>query len=229
MAYKRSDYTLPVESTVASHKFLNPEPSEEPMLHTLNSNETRYGIEKSYLGTGLKPNLDVNLSSLQFSTQQSMNLKSISYLNSPRRSIPSVSNLLANKTGELQDRSLSTKLQHKLTDFEKNDDRFINIETERKDSEASEDLYGHGAAEIKDNELILEGDDDIAIPHLRWCAACKAEVTTKIEFINNSKTFWSSVGIFFSGGILGCFLFPYMTNSCKGKRLICHKCDRVLY
>ena len=79
-----------------------------------------------------------------------------------------------------------------------------------------------------DTSLIIEGRDDIEIPHLRWCAACKAEVMTRVVHVNDSKTFWSAVGIFLAGGVFGCFLLPYVTNTCKGVRLICHKCERTL-
>jgi hypothetical protein len=81
-------------------------------------------------------------------------------------------------------------------------------------------------------DLAHEGEEeegkDLMIPQLKWCAFCKKEVMTQVEFVSNSKTFWSAVGIFLSGGFLGCFLLPYMSNNCKGVRILCHNCGRVL-
>lgn len=65
-----------------------------------------------------------------------------------------------------------------------------------------------------------------SIPQLRYCAFCQAEVASEIEYVNDAKTFWSSVGIFMMGGVFGCFLLPYMVNSCKERRLKCRKCKR---
>jgi LITAF-like zinc ribbon domain len=62
------------------------------------------------------------------------------------------------------------------------------------------------------------------IPTLRWCPYCKCETATEIFFTHSSNTFWASVGIFFSGGILGCFLIPYMVDSCKDGHARCHRC-----
>ena len=66
------------------------------------------------------------------------------------------------------------------------------------------------------------------IPTLLWCAYCKGEMTTVVKYVNTSMTFFSSLGIFLSGGIFGCFLLPYMTNSCKSPQLLCRNCERVL-
>mmetsp|Transcript_28834 Transcript_28834/g.28518 ORF Transcript_28834/g.28518 Transcript_28834/m.28518 type:complete len:240 (-) Transcript_28834:18-737(-) len=65
-----------------------------------------------------------------------------------------------------------------------------------------------------------------SIPQLRYCAFCRAEVASEIEYVNDSKTFWSAVGIFALGGVFGCFMIPYMMNSCKGRKLRCRKCKR---
>ncbi|OMJ85770.1 hypothetical protein SteCoe_12836 [Stentor coeruleus] len=69
---------------------------------------------------------------------------------------------------------------------------------------------------------------DIETPQLVWCAYCKAERTTEIEYLNNSTTFLSSVGIFLMGGVLGCFLVPYAINSCKTPKVLCSKCKHRL-
>jgi hypothetical protein len=62
------------------------------------------------------------------------------------------------------------------------------------------------------------------IPTLRWCAYCKKETMTDLEFRNTAKTFWSAVGIFLLGGVLGCFLIPYSMNRCKDTKFVCHVC-----
>ena len=87
------------------------------------------------------------------------------------------------------------------------------IENHRETCEAGEIDYLRGNKEI---------------PTLLWCAYCKGEMTTVVRYVSNSNTFLSSVGIFVSGGILGCFLLPYMTNSCKSPQLLCRNCGRVL-
>lgn len=66
------------------------------------------------------------------------------------------------------------------------------------------------------------------IPTLMWCAYCKGEMSTMVEYKNSSKTFFTSLGIFLSGGVFGCFMLPYMTNSCKSLQVKCQKCGRTL-
>ncbi|OMJ88745.1 hypothetical protein SteCoe_9292 [Stentor coeruleus] len=69
---------------------------------------------------------------------------------------------------------------------------------------------------------------DEGIPSLRWCAYCGCETATEIYYENSSKTFWSSVAIFFSGGIFGCFMIPYAMKSCKDLHVRCHRCKHKL-
>ncbi|CAG9332211.1 unnamed protein product [Blepharisma stoltei] len=69
-----------------------------------------------------------------------------------------------------------------------------------------------------------EIDLQSSVPQLKWCAYCQAERTSEIEYVNTSKTFWSSVAVFLAGGVFGCFMVPYMMNSCKGRKLRCNKC-----
>ncbi|OMJ95779.1 hypothetical protein SteCoe_666 [Stentor coeruleus] len=66
------------------------------------------------------------------------------------------------------------------------------------------------------------------IPSLMWCAYCGKESATEILYKNTSKTLISSIGIFLTGGFLGCFLLPYMSSSCKQTVLICHTCKREI-
>ena len=61
-------------------------------------------------------------------------------------------------------------------------------------------------------------------PTLRWCAYCTKETTTEIQYKNSSKTFISAATIFLLGGFLGCFLLPYVTNTCKDMKTVCHVC-----
>lgn len=77
-------------------------------------------------------------------------------------------------------------------------------------------------------EYLTIDDDAKNIPTLKWCAYCKKEIVTEISYKNNSKTFWSAVGIFLMGGVCGCFMLPYMTDTCKDIVARCSKCKREL-
>ena len=59
---------------------------------------------------------------------------------------------------------------------------------------------------------------------LNWCPYCRRETVTTKVYRNSSKTFWSSVAIFLSGGFLGCFLLPYACNKCKDDAYQCKRC-----
>lgn len=73
-----------------------------------------------------------------------------------------------------------------------------------------------------------EVDFENGIPTLRWCAYCGGETATEVSYANTEKTFWSSVAIFLSGGVCGCFLLPYALDSCKNMEIRCHKCKRIV-
>ena len=233
MAYKHSSlYLNPSEFRTHSSPrgILNPEPSDEPIFGGLQTSDTRYGGEKSYFHPHDMIGTEMNSSSLQASTQHSLNLKKSFFLNSPRRSIPTTPFGLSNKLKEPKDYSLSLRLHEKLKNLEVKSD--IERQSEVLVMNPLVDIHDKNFQSFREpaleNSMIMEGENDIAIPHLRWCAYCRAEVTTKFLYINTNKTFWSAVGIFLTGGIFGCFLIPYMTNTCKGARLICHKCNRIL-
>ena len=66
------------------------------------------------------------------------------------------------------------------------------------------------------------------IEELRWCAACGREVATTTKYVNSKKTFWSSVAIFALGGVVGCFMIPYCSDSCKDVKRVCMRCSREL-
>lgn len=76
---------------------------------------------------------------------------------------------------------------------------------------------------------IYEVDLTSDVPNLEWCAYCRADIKTTMMYANNSKTFWSAVAIFMSGGIFGCFLIPYLTKSCKSLQVLCSKCGHRLH
>lgn len=229
--------------TPVTNRFLQPELSDEANIASLNTSVTKNPFDKS------NPNhLDVRSSnegfgrSLQASTQHSLNLKQ-SFFNKSEAKIKELNDPEACNSGNSSLKStLKTDLKHFLKELEENEPEVVR--DRRKNSKSLSDLN-----EIRRNKSIgfiksvqtpfneLEADLaqdvenealDLMIPRLRWCAFCKAEVMTEVEFVNNSKTFWSAVGIFLSGGFLGCFLLPYMSNSCKGARLICHSCGRAV-
>jgi hypothetical protein len=66
------------------------------------------------------------------------------------------------------------------------------------------------------------------VPTLIWCAFCKGERKTELDYVNSSKTFWASVGIFLAGGVAGCCLAPYCINKCKATRLTCSRCGHIV-
>ena len=84
------------------------------------------------------------------------------------------------------------------------------------------------SVDVSQAEYLDYSKGNLEIPTLMWCAYCKGEMSTEISYTNSSKTFLSSLGIFLSGGIFGCFLLPYMSNSCKSPTIICKKCGRTL-
>lgn len=69
---------------------------------------------------------------------------------------------------------------------------------------------------------------ELGIPTLKWCPFCRCENATEVFYENSAKTFWSSVGIFLTGGFFGCCLVPYMMDSCKDIKARCHRCKHVL-
>ena len=76
-------------------------------------------------------------------------------------------------------------------------------------------------------QFVEETADEVRdIPQLKWCASCQRETIVKCEFKPSAKTFWSSVAILAMGGVLGCFMVPYMTDSCKRPQFTCTHCLR---
>lgn len=117
----------------------------------------------------------------------------------------------------LEEKLMKIEQDHKSTLHDGEEDKSFSIQQPPKPTvyaeEYEEDYNGKGNSEI---------------PTLMWCANCKGEMATGVVYVNNSKTFWSSVGIFLSGGVLGCFLLPYCTNYCKSVQVVCTKCGRVV-
>lgn len=138
-------------------------------------------------------------------------------------------------------KKLDEKLNRITEEFAsaRNSDRFplreTGFETERMRDFNSERIY-----DSKDSKYYLSTErstmarvmpDEYELtdhPVLKWCAYCTRETTTEITFRNTTKTFMSSLGIFLFGGFLGCFLLPYMTNSCKEMKSVCHVCKREI-
>lgn len=86
----------------------------------------------------------------------------------------------------------------------------------------------------KDFSLETKGEEpyevvtQIDVPRLVWCAYCKAETKTYIVYTNNSDTLFNSLAICVFGGMLGCCLLPYCSNSCKDRKTKCSKCNRFI-
>lgn len=233
MSYKRSDLILSSSSSpraAFSSKYPPAEYSEEPHFSAYHHNDTKFPSEKqdSY-PADTRMSTEMNSSSLQTSTVQSLNLKRSFCLNSPKRSVPQTPVLLSIKAKELQEQNLHLKLEERLQKLETQNGAYKKLETPESDSifDINADRYNTVIQEPEEN-ISFEGNEDMKIPQLMWCASCGAEVMTKIEYVNTEKTFWAAMGILLSGGFLGCFLIPYMTNTCKGVRIRCHKCDRIL-
>jgi LITAF-like zinc ribbon domain len=221
-------YPKPSTKSKPSTKLLlSPELSEEPVFNTSHTQDTKLA-DNIYLHPQ-DNRVSTELSSYQLSTQQSVNLKRSFFMNSPKGSVSSTPFLLTNKLKELQVQSINSKLQDKLDELDKNLE--IDSKSDGHDPEVTVDINEKNdfvPNHVVQSNITLEGDNDLEVPHLRWCAYCKAEVTTKAFFINNQKTFMSALGIFLLGGVLGCFMIPYMMNSCKSLRIVCKNCDRTL-
>ena len=63
---------------------------------------------------------------------------------------------------------------------------------------------------------------------LRWCPSCGRESVAEVSYHNSSKTFWSAVGIFFLGGVVGCCVLPYCFNQCKQTKFACTGCGKMI-
>ncbi|OMJ81797.1 hypothetical protein SteCoe_17681 [Stentor coeruleus] len=214
----------------SSNKYPHVEYSEEPHFSLYHHNDTKFPLDKQdsyHADTCIST--EMNSSSLQTSTIQSLNLKKSFNLNSPKNSVPQAPALLSIKSKKLKKQNLHQKVEKRLQKLELQNRTYKKFEIPESKSifDINVDKYNPVIKESDDN-ISFEGNEDMKIPQLIWCASCGGEVMTKIEYINTEKTLWAAMGILFSGGILGCFLIPYMTNTCKGVRLRCHKCDRIL-
>lgn len=232
MEHKRSHKETPRSTnwqTPYSNRSLHPDLSEDPNCASLNTSATKNLNEKLSLNPLEYKSV---LNSVQASTQHSLNLKhsfSIPGLHSNRdlsESYPN--NPSANSSLKSNFRTEFKNILKEVGEEEKEQEinakeNLIESKPKRRIWRSEEfDKEWTGAQEV----TVFEGD--LQIPQLKWCAYCKAEVMTKVSYVNNEKTFWSAVGIFLSGGVLGCFLLPYMSNSCKGVKVVCHTCERVL-
>jgi len=161
----------------------------------------------------LRESSDVTASTFR-QTGQSPFLRSL--LNtSPRTSFPKATFF----SKKIREAGL-TRLQEKLSKLEQ--------EFKAETSEIPEEPERF---EVKEATFVEEEELDLQrpeIPKLRWCAYCRAERRTEVSFVNTSKTLWSAISIFMLGGVLGCFMLPYFTNSCKKAKLKCHNCKHAL-
>ena len=235
MASKRLDLLLPPsESTIrrSPSKILHPEFSENPVIRKRLPSDTKDSTSKSYKHAD--DNLaspDLNSSSAQLSTQHSLHFKKSFFTSAQKSSVPSTSFLLSQNLNYMQEQNLSLRVEVKLKHLHHTEgiERRSEMLWTEPITDTRRQMNFNSMTESRlDTSLVMEGANDIQIPHLRWCAACKAEVTTRVVYVNDSTTFWSAVGIFLTGGVFGCFLLPYMTNTCKGVSVICNNCERVL-
>jgi hypothetical protein len=114
------------------------------------------------------------------------------------------------------------------------EEKLLKIEIENSKNQKPEKVPYPSLTSLKIAEYLEDGEEGsysrriVEVPRLAWCAFCGGERMTLVKYVNDSKTFWSSIGIFLSGGIFGCFLLPYMTNSCKGIQTVCSQCGRTV-
>jgi hypothetical protein len=189
-------------------------PTFDPVLSkykcSLHPSETRFANDTTY-------------SSSRMSPSHSFFLAQNSFQHSPKHSDADTF-LFSDREIEAHfENELSLRLEDKLKYLEMKHKEVKNHEKMTEEVNLDKTVWA------KEAEIEFQGEGDLRVPQLKWCAGCAAEVMTQVEYVNNEKTFWTSVGIFLSGGVFGCFLLPYMMNSCKGARLVCHRCKRVIY
>ena len=77
-------------------------------------------------------------------------------------------------------------------------------------------------------EAEVDSEEEATGLSLEWCPHCGCETTAAVEFRPSQKTFYTSLGIALTGGVLGCFLLPYVTTSCKQGHKVCTHCKHSL-
>lgn len=80
------------------------------------------------------------------------------------------------------------------------------------------------AVVIDQHEISLDPN----VPGLIWCSYCKGEKLYTLDHKPSNYTFLASLGIFLAGGVLGCFLVPYLIPSCQSSYKKCSQCQRHL-
>lgn len=80
------------------------------------------------------------------------------------------------------------------------------------------------AASIDQHEISLDPN----VPSLIWCSYCKGEKQYILEHRPSNYTFLASLSIFLAGGVLGCFLVPYLMPSCQTLYKKCSQCQRLV-
>ena len=189
-----------------------------------------------------------NFETLEFPTEETMQLRS---LNSPRTADSSLPLSRDTFYGRVKDSVWGNRLRDKLK-LLNGGEKGRNQRTNESKGRETEGFRDSGSlriteliqAEKKEKETVearrtepyelntLEDDEENRnkeIPTLMWCAACRGEMKTQVTYVNSAKTFWAALGIFFAGGVAGCFLLPYMTNQCKNPRVACSRCQHILH
>ena len=111
--------------------------------------------------------------------------------------------------------SISTNAELKMNRAEKD---LQDSKDDLSRTQYAQEIYGEDPHELVTNE----------IPQLIWCAFCKAEMKTTTVYANSSTTLCNSISIFLFGGVLGCFLFPYVCKDFKEAKTVCTKCGHMI-
>lgn len=112
------------------------------------------------------------------------------------------------------------------------EDKLKALEDELEDSRTAAYTPTKRIVQAKRFDTDENDKEDIAmkgkLTRLRWCAYCSKETVNKTVYRVSARTFWSSVAIFFMGGVCGCFVLPYLSDKCKDPKTLCEKCGRML-
>ena len=118
--------------------------------------------------------------------------------------------------------SAEEKLSHKLRKLKRE------LEEEKDDFEVPFPSQFGQHVRPAEQFFTLESEGPPVRPQLKWCPACSRETMAITTYRPTAKTLWTSLGIFFTGGVLGCFLVPYLTDNCKEVELHCSHCNSTL-
>lgn len=187
--------------------------------------------EKSYQ----TPSTRSNLQDTRDTTASTQRTTSVRNTISPIRSLPQNPFILNSVDKEAPSTNIAHRLQEKLKKLEeefKNNGKSEPCSFVTKLDETTRPVapisWDGNFGDAKSASIIEDEYENPLYPTLKYCAFCQGEVMTDVSFKNSSKTFWSALGIFMIGGVFGCFMLPYMTNTCKEAKMACHICKRTL-